>query len=419
MEYIILAAVTVSIVLGIISIIRSKKSDRTDELKVKIDELEKQNNELKNELISSNGALNAKIEMLMSSVSQSVSSLSGDIKKIDESVTSKLGDILKQNSEQSDKILTNLQDNLMRLMRSNDEKLEQMRQTVDEKLSATLSARLDSSFKTVGDQLVKLYNSLGEMKSLNEGVTANVTNLNRILTNVKTRGTWAEYRLETILDQTIPNMYIKNFKPSVPNSGFVEFAVKIPSDGDRISYLPIDSKFPMEDYARLCDALEIADAEAAENSRKALEARVMTEAKTVKKYINPPETTPFAILYLATEGLYAEIASSKNCLLEKLQDENILLAGPTTITALLNSLSMGFRTIAINEKADEIKNVLAAIKKQYGEFSTLLAKVKKKIGEADTELDRGIKRNDIIQKKLRDMDDIELETANDILEIDE
>ena len=341
--------------------------------------------------------------------------------KLITSVNDSLAEIQKSNAQQSEKLTNTLMTSVEKMTQSNEKKLEEMRVTVDEKLTKTLSTRLDSSFKTVSEQLENLYKSLGEMKELSGGITQNVTSLNRILTNVKARGTWAEYQLEGILDQTIPNMYVKNFKPE--NSGeVVEFAVKIPDGGDskKITYLPIDSKFPMEDYARLCAAADSADAQAVDLARKALERRVTEEAKAVAKYINPPITTPFAIMYLATEGLYAEIASSKNGLLEKIQnDYNVMIAGPTTITALLNSFSMGFKTMAINEKANEIKLVLGAVKKQYDTFGGILDKIKKKIGEADTSIDDAIKRNGMIVKKLKSVDSADsLASAEEILGIE-
>lgn len=207
---------------------------------------------------------------------------------------------------------------ITKLQQSNEKKLDEMRQTVDEKLNDTLTKRLDSSFKTVSEQLENLYKSLGEMKELSAGVTTNVTSLNRILTNVKARGTWAEVQLESILDQTIPGMYDKNVATKPGSLARVEFAVKIPSgeDSSKFAYLPIDSKFPMEDYARLCEAADAADATALDAARKALETRIKDEAKAIKNYINEPATTPFAIMYLATEGLYAEVTSSKNGLVE-------------------------------------------------------------------------------------------------------
>lgn len=260
------------------------------------------------------------------------------------------------------------------------------------------------------------------MKELSNGVTSNVTTLNRVLTNVKARGTWAEVQLKGILDQTIPTMYEENVATGEKATERVEFAVKIPSSekGAEPTLLPIDSKFPMEDYIRLCDAADNADAAALTAARKALEDRILGEAKEIRKYINVPKTTPYAIMYLATEGLYAEIASSRSGLPEKLQNEyNIMIAGPITITALLNSLSMGFKTVAINEKANEVRKLLAACKTQYDIFGTVLQKAKKKIDDAGRSLDDAQHRNSIIQKKLRGVEDIERSEAENILSIDQ
>ena len=311
---------------------------------------------------------------------------------------------------------------IAKLQESNEKKLDEMRQTVDEKLNDTLTKRLDSSFKTVSDQLENLYKSLGEMKELSAGVTTNVTSLNRILTNVKSRGTWAEVQLESILDQTIPGMYEKNVATKSGSLARVEFAVKIPNgeDSSKFAYLPIDSKFPMEDYARLCAAADAGDSVALEDARKALENRIKDEAKAIKAYINEPVTTPFAIMYLATEGLYAEVTSSKNGLVEKLQsDYNVMVAGPTTITALLNSLAMGFRAIAINEKANEVRELLSVTKAQYGKFEEVLARAQKKISEAGTVLEDAQKRNNIINKKLKKVDAMEFGAAEEILQLDD
>ena len=341
--------------------------------------------------------------------------------KITSSVNESLAEIRNANAQQNEKIIATLNSSVEKMTEKNEKKLEEMRATVDEKLTSTLTTRLDSSFKTVSEQLEKLYSSLGEMKELSGGITQNVSSLNRVLTNVKARGTWAEYLLEGILDQTVPNMYVKNFKPE-GSKDFVEFAVKLPSgdDSKKITYLPIDSKFPMEDYARLCAAADSADALAVAEARKALEKRVLDEAKAVAKYISVPETTPFAIMYLATEGLYAEIASSKTGLFEKIQNEySVMIAGPTTITALLNSVAMGLRTMAVNEKANEIKELLGAIKKQYETFDTVLSKVRKKIDEAGTSLDEATKRNELIQKKLKNIDAADSLAADSILGITE
>ncbi len=315
-----------------------------------------------------------------------------------------------------------ISNNLLEMRKGNEEKLEQMRITVDEKLNETLTKRLDSSFKTVSEQLENVYKSLGEMKILSTGVTENVTSLNRILTNVKARGTWAEVQLEGLLDQTIPGMFERNVMTNPASKNIVEFAVKIPSSDDKsaVTYLPIDSKFPVESYIRLCDAADRGDTAAVESERKALEATIITQAKEIKKYINEPATTPFAIMYLATEGLYSEIISSKNAVAERCHNEfNVMVAGPSTITALLNSLSVGFKAMAINEKAKEVRVVLAAAKVQYDKFGVLLEKARKKIGEAGKSLDEAQARNTQIQKKLKSVEEIDRTSAIEILGLED
>ncbi len=341
--------------------------------------------------------------------------------KLNKDMTDSLNLIRTSSAELNEKQTRTLDAAIGRMQESNEKKLDQMRETVDEKLTATLSTRLDSSFKTVSEQLENVYKSLGEMKELSTGVTTNVTALNRVLTNVKARGTWAEIQLEGILDQTIPNMYVKNYAAVPGSRDLVEFAVKIPSsdDSSKITYLPIDSKFPMEDYKRVCEAADNADAAALASARKALYDRVLTEAKTIKKYINVPSTTPFAIMYLATEGLYAEITSSSSDILDKIQRENIMVAGPTTIIALLNTLSMGFKAVAINEKANEVRQLLAVTKAQYEKFGTVLEKARKKIDEAGKSLDEAQDRNRIIQKRLKNIEEIDTAAAEDYLGIGE
>lgn len=329
----------------------------------------------------------------------------------------KLIETLNSNADKQTKMTS---DAITSMQKSNEEKLEQMRKTVDEKLTETLNQRLNASFKTVSEQLSNVYKSLGEMKELSAGVTDNVKGLNRVLTNVKSRGTWAEVQLGNILDQTIPNMYDTNVKTNPRYNGQVEFAIKIPNQEDgSYTYLPVDSKFPMEDYARLSAAAEAGDLEALEKAKKALEARIRDEAKLVKQYISSPQTTPFAIMYLATEGLYAEITASKSGIAEKLQADGIMIAGPSTITALLNSLAMGFRTMAINEKANEVWKILGAAKTQYDKFGDLLTKARKKIEDAGKALDEADHRNSIIQKNLRKVETLDTSDASQILGIEE
>lgn len=337
-----------------------------------------------------------------------------------EELSRQMNDLVNKNYEQQVKVIEALNNNynnqtkliqssIASMQESNEKKLEQMRATVDEKLTSTLNKRIDSSFEQVSKQLTSVYKSLGEMKDLSVGVSG----LNRILTNVKTRGTWAELQLGNILEQIIPNMYETNVRTNPKYNGQVEFAVKIPNaENDEVCWLPIDSKFPMEDYIRLNESAEMGDVEAVERAQKALEARVRDEAKAIKNYISEPQTTPFAIMYLATEGLYAEIMNSKTGLPEKLQNMGILVAGPSTITALLNSLSLGFSSIAINKRANEVWKVLGNAKKQYDMFGTLLEKAKKKIDEAGRTIDDANHRNDIIQKNLKSVNTLDTDPTD-------
>lgn len=435
-NYIIIAMLAAVIVLLIILLAKQskQKSDGSDK---KIDALGAGLNELsrslgsefersRREMQTSQRDMRLETAQTLNDMNSKLENLRLDNTKQSAELSKALGDSLSairlNNMEQNEKQSRALTEAVDKMRESNEKKLEQMRLTVDEKLTSTLSQRLDSSFKTVSDRLENVYKSLGEMKELSNGVTANVASLNRVLTNVKARGTWAEVQLGAILDQTIPGMYETNFACNPASKDRVEFAVRIPSgdDSERITYLPIDSKFPMEDYIRLCDAADSADAEALAAARKALEARVLAEARTVSKYINVPTTTPFAILYLATEGLYAEIASSRNGISERIRSEfNIMIAGPSTITALLNSLSLGFRAVAINEKANEVRLLLAAAKVQYDKFGVVLHKAKQKIDEAGKSLEEADHRNEIIRKKLKKVEEIDGMNADEILGLEE
>lgn len=428
MEYIIAAMLAVAIVLLIVLLIKQGKAG-SGKAEEKIDNLA---STLGAEFERSRRESSEAQRDMRAETAKSLGEMSGKLEKlrlentgwqgrIEKSLAESLSAMQLNNIEQNEKQSRALTEAVDKMRESNEKKLEQMRVTVDEKLTSTLSQRLDSSFKTVSDRLESVYKSLGEMKELSNGVTANVTTLNRVLTNVKARGTWAEIQLGSILDQTIPGMYETNFT-CVPNSKEkVEFAVRIPSsDGEQTTYLPIDSKFPMEDYVRLCTAADSADAEALAAARKALESRVVNEARSISKYINVPLTTPFAIMYLATEGLYAEIASSRSGVPEKLRSEfNVMIAGPSTITALLNSLSLGFRAVAINEKANEVRLLLAAARVQYDKFGVVLRKARQKIDEAGKSLDEADKRNEIIRKKLGKAGELDGSSAADILGLEE
>ncbi len=423
--FIILSAVTIIllIILLVILLATRKKSgadsariedieDKVNDVSTRIDtEFERSRREFTAGQNAVRTELGSRLEKQNTENTERITKLEGEIKNT-------LNEIKVENLEQTVKQGKALSDAVEKMRESNEKKLEQMRMTVDEKLTATLSTRLDSSFKTVSERLESVNKSLGEMKELSTGVTANVTALNRVLTNVKARGTWAEVQLGGILDQTIPGMYETNFVCVPGTQDRVEFAVRLPSNDGRVTYLPIDSKFPMEDYIKVCDAADAADAEALKAARKALETRVLGEARDISKYINEPLTTPYAIMYLATEGLYAEIASSKNGIAERVRaDYNIMIAGPSTVTALLSSLSYGYRAVAINEKANEVRQLLAAAKQQYEKFGDVLQKARKKIDEAGSALDEADKRNNIIRKKLGKVESIDESEAGDLLGI--
>lgn len=418
-EILILALAGVAAVAAIIGAIlagRKKTDDLTPQIAQLTTRVAEQQKNTSDEFARNRMELSKQLEVMQGKLAEMTKANFEQRIMLNETVTKSLNDIRDRTVQENERLVKVVEAAIGKMQESNEKKLDEMRATVDEKLTSTLTTRLNSSFKTVSEQLENLYKSLGEMKELSAGVTDNVGALNRVLTNVKARGTWAEVQLETILDQTIPNMYEKNIATGEKDSERVEFAIRIPASDDksRITYLPVDSKFPMEDYVRLCTAADHADPDAVKAARKALEDRVLSEAKMIKKYINVPNTTPFAIMYLATEGLYAEIVSSSSGILEKIQNEcNVMVAGPSTITALLNSLSMGFKTVAINEKANEVRVLLGAAKAQYENFSVILEKAKKKIDDAGKTLDDAQKRNTIIRKKLRTVEDLEqLEAAS-------
>ena len=302
---------------------------------------------------------------------------------------------------------------LIQIQQSNDKQLEQMRKTVDEKLTDTLNKRITTSFQTVSNQLQSVYRSMGEMSKLSASLSENVTDLSRVLTNVKTRGTWAEVQLENIFDQMIPGRYEKNI--STDNSGRrVEFAIKIPAENAKSGflYLPVDSKFPMEAYTRIQNAADDGDEILLATAKKELISAVKIQAKNITKYINEPLTTPFAIMYLATEGLYAEVASDKDNVLSYIQREyNVIVAGPSNIMALLSAFQMGFKTIALNNKMKDIRKILAEALKQYDMFSSDIEKAQQSLDTAAKRMEAVASRNGIMYRKIKKIDSIETENT--------
>ena len=296
---------------------------------------------------------------------------------------------------------------LRSLQQDNEQKLEQIRATVDEKLHDTLERRLGESFRQVSERLEQVAQGLGEMQSLASGVG----DLKKVLTNIKSRGTWGEVQLGALLEQILtPEQYEKNVATRSGSNDRVEYAIRLPGrdHGEQSPvWLPIDAKFPQEDYLRLVDAQEQANPQAVEEAGKALEARMRQEGKAIReKYLDPPRTTDFAIMFLPTEGLYAEV-TRRTGLCEQLQREfRVTLAGPNTLVAFLNSLQMGFRTLAIEKRSSEVWSLLAAVKTEFGRFGDILDRTRKKLEEASNTIDSAATRSRAIERKLRDVQEL-------------
>lgn len=331
-------------------------------------------------------------------------SLDAALKRFSDSLGAQLRDMAEANERRLGEVKTSVEQRLTALQQGNEAKLEQMRATVDEKLHATLEARLGESFKQVADRLDQVHRGLGEM----QGLAKDVGSLNRVLNNVKSRGVFGEVQLAGLLEQVFtPEQYATNVE-TIPGSGArVEFAIKLPGrrDDGLPLWLPIDAKFPREDYERLLDAQERADRPEAEAAGKAIELRLRAEAKTIReKYVAAPHTTEFAILFVPTEGLYAE-ALRRPGLMEALQREHrVTLAGPTTLLATLNSLQMGFRTLALEKRSTEVWEVLGAVKTEFSKFGEVLAKTKKKLDEASNTIDQAQTRTNAMTRKLKSVE---------------
>jgi DNA recombination protein RmuC len=324
-----------------------------------------------------------------------------------DSFSRQLGDMTQMNEKKIEAMRQTVENRLQSLQEDNSKRLEQMRGVVEEKLQDTLEKRLGESFKQVSERLEQVYKGLGEMRSLASGVG----DLKKVLTNVKTRGTWGEIHLGNILEQILtPDQYALNVATKENSSERVEFAIKLPGQGsnqEKVVWMPIDSKFPQEDYQRLIDAQETADKELADRSIKNLEIRIKSEAKDIKeKYIDPPHTTDFGIMFLPVEGLYAEVLRRPG-LCDFLQREyRIVVTGPTTLAALLNSLQMGFRTLAIEKRSSEVWELLGTVKSEFGKFGDVLARTKKKLQEASNTIDKAEVRTRAIERRLRKVQEI-------------
>lgn len=326
-----------------------------------------------------------------------------------------MGEMTKINEQKLEHVRDTVERKLSSLQEDNSKQLELMRATVDEKLHKTLEQRLGESFKLVSERLELVHKGLGEMQNLASGVG----DLKRVLTNVKTRGTLGEIQLENILEQILnSDQYERNVAARKGSAERVDFVVKLPGQDEKTGsvLLPIDSKFPTEDYQRLLDAEEAGDLQSASEAAKLLEARIKQEAKSIRdKYINPPDTTDFALLFLPIEGLFAEVLRRPGLWEMLHRDYRVVVTGPTTISALLNSLQMGFRTLAIQKRSSEVWKLLGAVKTDFGKFGDILEKTQKKLQEASNTIEVAAGKSRAIERKLRTVQEIPATEAQQIM----
>jgi DNA recombination protein RmuC len=357
---------------------------------------------------------NTQIDALTVQSSQQLAALQ---KTLGDTLTTQLQGLSESNARRMNEVRDTLEKQLMQLQTTNSAKLDEMRATVDEKLQNTLQARLGESFKQVADRLEQVHKGLGEMQTLAQGVG----DLKHLLTNVKTRGIFGEAQLAGLLEQVFTvDQYGAQIATKPGSKNVVDFAIKLPGrsvDGEPL-WLPIDAKFPNEDYERLLDAQANADVLGAEAAGKALELRIRLEAKSISdKYIEPPYTTDFAILFLPTEGLYAEVLRRPG-LMESLQREHrITLAGPTTLLAMLSSLQMGFRTLALEKRSSEVWQVLGAVKTEFGKFGDVLSKVKNQAQTVVNTLDQAQTRSNMMNRALKQVEALPEELSKNLLPV--
>ncbi len=344
--------------------------------------------------------LNDSLQKLGDTNLRSIAEIGTILKTQLETVAAQTGKLTESNAARLEILRSVVDLRLKQLQEDNSAQIEKMRATVDEKLQGTLEKRLGESFKMVSERLEQVHHGLGTMQQL----ASDVGGLQRVLTNVKSRGGWGEVQLGALLEQVLTSeQFTRNVKTREGSGEMVDFAIKLPGGDDGLPvWLPIDAKFPIEDYHRLVAAQDSADLSATEEAMKSLETQLRKSAKEIcSKYINPPRTTDFALMFLPTEGLYAE-AVRRLGLVEQAQREcKVVLVGPTTLAALLNSLQMGFRTLAIQERSSEVWNLLAAVKTEFGRFGGVLDGVKKKLQEASNKIDEVDVRSRAITKKLR------------------
>lgn len=436
-DIILIAVIVIQVIIFILLIIGSRKND-SGELKILLENTEKDIQKVEHSMREEISGIRGEMSK---SAKDNREELFNSFKNFNEIISNKIGDVtglqkdsldrfsvqLKDLTEMNIKNLENMrntiENNLKEIQKDSSEKLEKMRQTVDEKLHDTLEKRLGDSFKQVSERLEQVHKGLGEMQNLATGVGK----LEKVLSNVKTRGVLGEYQLGTLLEQILtPDQYSKNVKTRPEGNNFVEFAIKFPGKRgiDDFIWMPVDSKFPTEDYQSLADAYEKADIKVIEEKKKSLYGRLKSSAKDIHdKYIEPPFTTDFGIMFLPFEGLYAE-AMREPGLFETVQREyKVVITGPSTLAALMNSLQMGFRTLAIEKRSGEVWELLGAVKTEFRNFGDVLDKTKKKLEQASSDIEKAGTRSRAIERKLRDVQELpqsdSVKLLGDSPEIDE
>lgn len=383
---------------------RKKLLKRQEEIALRLERLENASNTDREVITAAmNASNNALIGGIKSTLDAVVDNV-GNMGKVNETRINEVKEELKSNLTE---MRSNLERNLKEVREDNEKQLSAMRVVVEEKLSSTLNERLNQTFTTINERLDAVNKGLGEMQALNNGVT----DLKKVLANVKTRGIWGEVSLENLMDGILTReQYVVQQNVSGKRNGeAVDFAVILPGKGEGRVYLPIDVKFPLEDYQRLVGSSEEGDVEAMQRASKALENAIRIQAKSIReKYINPPVTTDFAVMYLPIEGLYAEVVRNPG-MIEELQSKyKVIPAGPTTVSAILNSLQLGFRTLAIQRSSKEVFDLLAAFRKDFEKFVSNIEQAQRQVDGAGRTLDDATKRTNIILKKLDKVENIAL-----------
>ena len=414
-ELIIIAILMIGLILAVVALRKRGKSGSgefaSEDMRTLVREVAGLKSEFKSEQEMMRNAIGHSINESVGTLGEMISH---NLRNSGEFQHHQLEDMKKTMENRLESVRNEVEVKLRNIQEDNNVRLEKMRQTVDEKLDKTLNERMTESFKLVNDRLEQVYKGLGEMQSLAQGVG----DLKKVMSNVKTRGILGEIQLGAILEEILsPNQYEKNVVTKRGSHGYVEYAVKLPAEDGTFSYLPVDSKFPGETYGALCDAYENGSSQEIQEKRKLLLNTIRAEAKDIRdKYIDPPNTTEFAVMFLPFEGLYAEVVNQGY--VEILQREyHVNIAGPSTMAALLNSLQMGFRTFAIQKRSGEVWQVLGAVRTEFDKFAGALTSAQNRINQANDELEKLVgTRTRQMQRKLKEVTELEDSEAKRILE---